>query len=322
MTFEFVLKIHDIRMQCMQFCMDWRHVAFDWSAIRAFLATAEEGSFSAAARVTSSTQPTIGRQVTALEEELGVVLFERVGRGLALTPTGLELVEHARTMGDAALRLSRIAAGQSESLNGSVCISASEVISTYLLPPVLGRIRARHPGIQLELVVTNQVSDLALREADIALRNFRPKDPDLVAKKASEHQAYLYATPEYLRSLGNPETLEQLAQGQFIAFDHTDVFRNGLAELGLLLEPSSFGWVTSNQMVQWALVTQGSGIGVMMAEVGDADPRVVRVLPDRLAFPFSTWITSHREVKTSRRVRTVFDLLVEAWQAPTRVGAG
>lgn len=297
--------------------MDWRHVSFDWSAVRAFLATAEEGSFSAAARATGSTQPTIGRQVTALEEELGVVLFERVGRGLALTPTGLELVEHARGMGEAASRLSRLAAGQSESLNGPVCISASEVISTHLLPPLLSHIRARHPGIQLELVVTNQVSDLALREADIALRNFRPQDPDLVARKVSDHQAYLYATPEYLRSLGPPETLEALAHGEFVAFDQSDVYRKGLAALGLELGPESFGWVTSNQMVQWALVTQGSCIGVMMAEVGDAEPRVVRVLPELLAFPFSTWITSHREIKTSRRVRTVFDMLAEGWLALT-----
>lgn len=297
----------------MRFCMGWRHVSFDWSAVRAFLATAEEGSFSAAARATGSTQPTIGRQVTALEEELGVVLFERVGRGLALTPTGLELVEHARGMGESALHLSRIAAGQSESLSGSVCISAGEVISNYLLPPMLGRIREQHPGIQLELLVTNQVSDLALREADIALRNFRPQDAELVTRKLSDHRGYLYATPEYLSSLGNPETLEELARGEFIAFDRSDVFRKGLAALGLHPEPSRFGWVTSNQLVQWALVTQGSGIGVMMAEVGDAEPRVVRVLPDLLAFPFSTWITSHREVKTSRRVRTVFDLLGELW---------
>jgi DNA-binding transcriptional LysR family regulator len=222
-------------------------------------------------------------------------------------------------MGEAALRLSRIAAGQSESLSGPVCISAGEVISNYLLPPVLSRIRARHPGIQLELVVTNQVSDLALREADIALRNFRPQDADLVARKLSDHRGYLYATPEYLSSLGSPQTLEELSRGEFIAFDRSDVFTKGLAALGLQVRPSNFGWVTSNQMLQWALVTQGSGIGVMMAEVGDTEPRVVRVLPERLSFPFTTWITSHREVKTSHRVRTVFDMLVEAWPALTGV---
>lgn len=292
--------------------MDWQHVAFDWTLIRAFLATAEHGSFSAAARAIDSTQPTMGRQVTALEEELGVVLFERVGRGLVLTPTGLELVEHARAMGEAALRLSRVAAGQSLSLDGPVCISASEIISTYLLPPILSDIRARHPGIQLEVVATNQTSDLARREADIALRNFRPEEPELVARKVRRDEGYFYATPRYLRSLGSPQTLEELSQGSFIAFDRTDGFISVLARYGLHLTPSNFPWVTSSQSVQWALITRGAGIGVMMGVVGDADRRVVRVLPEKLSFPFDTWLTSHREVRTSLRVRTVFDLLAAA----------
>ncbi len=292
--------------------MDWRHVAFDWTLIRAFLATAEHGSFSAAARATDSTQPTVGRQVTALEEELGVVLFERVGRGLVLTPTGLELVEHARAMGEAALSLSRVAAGQSLSLDGPVCISASEIISTYLLPPILADIRARHPGIQLEIVATNQTSDLARREADIALRNYRPQEPDLVARKVRHDQAYLYATPEYLCSLGNPQTLEELARGEFVGFDQSDTYIKGLGHLGLHLSPAHFPWLTTTQAVQWALITRGCGIGVMMAVVGDMDSRVVRVLPDLISFPFDTWLTSHREIRTSRRVRTVFDLLTDA----------
>lgn len=290
-------------------------MGFDWALIRAFLATAEQGSFSAAARAIDSTQPTVGRQVTALEEELGVVLFERLGRGLTLTPTGLELVEHARSMGEAALRLSRVAAGQSLSLDGPVCISAGEVISTYLLPPILAAIRRCQPGIQLELVVTNQTSDLARREADIALRNFRPEETELVARKVRQDVGYLYATPEYLSSLGNPKTLKELEGGEYVAFDHSDVMIKGLAKMGLHLSPSNFAWVTGSQMVQWALITRGSGIGVMMAVVGDADPRVVRVMPEELSFPFATWLTSHREIRTNRRIRLVFDLLAEALQS-------
>src|SRR5690606_35488973 len=188
-------------------------------------------------------------------------------------PTGLELAEHARAMGEAALRLSRVAAGQSLSLDGPVSISASEVISTYLLPPILSDIRARHPGIQLEVVATNQTSDLARREADIALRNFRPQEPDMVARKVRRDEGYLYATREYLCSLGNPRTLEELSRGDFIAFDHSDVFVKGLAKFGLHLTSSNFPWVTTNQSVQWSLITRGSGIGVMMGAVGDVDPR-------------------------------------------------
>src|SRR6185436_11045290 len=109
----------------MHFCMDWRSVDFDWNQARAFLITAEEGSFSAAARALRMAQPTIGRQVAALERALGITLFERVGTSLELTSSGLELVEHARAMGEAATRVSLTATGRASEIAGSVCITAS-----------------------------------------------------------------------------------------------------------------------------------------------------------------------------------------------------
>lgn len=292
--------------------MQWRHLDFDWNHVRAFLATVEEGSLTAAARATGATQPTLGRQVSALEEELGVALFSREGRGLSLTPTGLRLVEHARSMAEQALRFSRVAAGQSLSLDGPICISAGEVIAAHILPPIVADIRARHPGIQIHIVATNQVSDLGGREADIALRNFRPAEGELVARKVREDRGYLYATPDYLASLGCPLSPEGLSTAEFVAFDDSDLFMDGLNAMGLSLGPQNFPWVSANQQVQWALVTQGSCVGVMMETLGDADSRVVRVLPAQFAFPVPLWLTSHREVRTSQRVRTVFDLLVEA----------
>lgn len=294
----------------MRIRMDWRRVGFDWNRARSFLVTAEEGSYSAAARALGIAQPTIGRQVTALEEELGVTLFERVGRGLELTPTGLELVEHVRVMSDAAIRVSRVAAGQSVSLEGPVLISAGEVMAAHTLPPIVAEIRAKHPGIRIHIVATNQSSDLGRREADIAIRNYRPKQPGLVTRKVRDDEGYLYATPAYLASIGDPTTPAELSRAEFVAFDETDAFMDGLNAMGLSVGPESFPWVCANQHVQWALVTQGSGVGVMMAEIGDAEPRVRRALPD-LAFPVPTWLTSHREVRTSRRVRVVFDMLAE-----------
>lgn len=292
--------------------MDWRHISFDWNQTRAFLATADEGSFSAAARATGVTQPTLGRQVAALEEELGVALFERVGRGLSLTPTGLELVEHARGMAEAAQRFSRVAAGQSLKLDGPICISAGEVSAAHVLPPIVAKIRRQFPGIKIEIVATNQVSDLGLRQADIALRNFRPTQEDLVARKVREDRAYLYATSGYLQSIGNPTSLAELSCAEFVAFDESETFMKGLNAMGLDLKAHNFPWTSASQQVQWALITQGSGIGVMMEAIGDADCRVEKVLPNQIMFPVVTWLTSHREVRTSRRVRAVFDLLAEA----------
>ncbi|MCJ7598755.1 MAG: LysR family transcriptional regulator, partial [Methyloceanibacter sp.] len=146
--------------------MNWRSVAFDWNQARAFLATVEEGSLSAAARALGMTQPTLGRQVAALEQELGVVLFERVGRGLTLTPNGLELVDHVRAMRDAASQVSLTASGQSQTIEGSVCISASEAVAAYQLPPILAKLRDIAPGIEVEVVASTAVSDLRRREAD------------------------------------------------------------------------------------------------------------------------------------------------------------
>lgn len=312
MVFACVLKTAKERICDMRICMDWAPIAFDWNRTRAFLVTAEEGSFSAAARALQTTQPTVGRQVTALEEDLGVALFERVGRGLQLTPTGLELVEHVRAMADAALRFSRVAAGQSVSLDGPIRISASTVVAAHFLPDPVRAIRACHPGIDIEILATNEVSDLGRREADIAIRNFRPTQPELVARKVRDGFGYLYATPDYLASLDDASSVEGLSRAEYVGFDRTDAFVNGLNAFGLRLTKRNFPYASADQHVQWALITRGAGIGVMMAEVGDANPYVTRVLPELIEFPLPMWLTSHREVRTSRRVRVVFDMLADA----------
>jgi DNA-binding transcriptional LysR family regulator len=252
----------------------------------------------------------VGRR--GLEEKLGITLFERGGRGLRLTPIGLELVEHVRAMSDAALRISRVAAGQAASLEGPVCISASEIIATYLLAPLVAKIRARHPGIEVEIVASNAPQDLRRREADVAIRNFRPSEPDLVARRLGDREAHFYATPECLRTLGPRVTREALSRATFIGFDRTDAFRKGLGErLGLHLKAESFSVFSQSQHVQWALVRQGLGVGIMMADVGDAEPAVCRVTRDLPPLPAPMWLVTHRDLRTSRRLRVVTDILAE-----------
>ncbi|MEQ9004201.1 MAG: LysR family transcriptional regulator, partial [Pseudomonadales bacterium] len=126
--------------------MNWAAVAFDWNQVRAFLATAEEGSLSAAARVLHQTQPTLSRQVTALERALGVTLFERGHREVRLTGAGLELLEHVRAMAEAANRVSLAASGQSHAIEGHVRITATELLATHHLPAMLRKLRERAPG--------------------------------------------------------------------------------------------------------------------------------------------------------------------------------
>ena len=297
--------------------MDWRSVRFDWNRARAFLVTAEEGSLSAAARALGMTQPTLGRQVTALEEELGVLLFERVGRGLTLTTGGMDLLEHVRTMGEAANHVSLAASGQSQRIEGTICITASEVISAFLLPPILARLRRTHPGVEIKLVASNAIHDLRRREADIAIRSGRPTDPNLVATRLRDTPARLYATPGYVNQLGNPATAADLGRADFIGFGDDDRFLHGLNALGFDLTPKNFPIQVANHMVLWELVKSGLGIGAIIDEIGDAEPLVERVLPLMAPIPVPAWLVSHREVHTSRRVRLVFDLLA-SWLGPSR----
>ncbi|WP_054002961.1 LysR family transcriptional regulator [Shimia sp. SK013] len=295
----------------MHICMDWRSVKFDWNKARAFLVTAEEGSLSAAARALGMAQPTLGRQVDGLEQELGIVLFERVGRGLTLTPSGLELLEHVRDMGEAAGRVSMTALGQSQALEGTICISASETYAAVLLPPIIAKLRIIEPGIQVEIVVANHVSDLRRREADIAIRNFRPTEPDLIAKKIGDADAILYATPDYIEKIGNPTKPYDLRHADFVNMDHGGMMIKGLNTLGLGLTEANFPLLTESYLVMWELVRQGAAIGILDAHIGDADPVVRRVLPDLEPLVFPIWLVSHRELTTSRRIRRVYDFLAE-----------
>lgn len=299
----------------MRFCMDWRQVSFDWNRAKAFLVVAEERSFSAAARVLGLSQPTVGRQVAALEEELGVALFSRAGNVITLTESGADLVEHVRAMREAAARVSLTATGQSLALEGTVCITASELISAYLLPPVVRRLRREHPSIEIELVASNAVRDLRRREADIAVRNFKPTQPELVARKVGDSVAYPYATPEYLARIGDPKSFTKLGGAEFLAFDRTDRMIEYFARMGLALTSKNFPIVSENHLVQWELAKAGAGICMVMSEVGDAEPRVRRVTADFPGIPVPLWLVAHSELATSRRIRVVFDLLAEALSA-------
>ncbi len=290
--------------------MDWRSVKFDWNRARAFLVTAEEGSLSAAARALGMTQPTLSRQVDALEEELSLVLFERAGRGLILTPSGLELLEHVRGMGEAASHVSRAASGQSQSIEGSICIAASEVYSALILPPIIQKLRREYPGISIEIVASNASSDLLRREADIAIRHVASSQPDVITKKIRDDEAFFYATHGYRAMIGNPVSHTDLTDADFLAFANNDPLINVLRAMGLNLTKKNFPIICDNHIAQWQLVKQGVGIGGITKDIGDAEPLVCRIVPDMPPIVVPLWLATHRELNTSKRVRTVFDFLV------------
>ncbi len=291
--------------------MDWRSINFDWNRARAFLVTAEEGSLSAAAKALATTQSTIGRQVSALEQELGVSLFEKVGRGLEITPSGLALIEHVREMGEAANRLSLLATGKSTNIEGSVAITASEAAAVLFLPPLLKELREAQPGIHIEIIASNDSSDLRRREADIAIRNVEPTHAELIARKLPSQPASFYATPDYLQMLGNPERLEDLADAHFVGFVDNAAYIEGLAQIGLKLSKANFPYSTQSHMVHWQLAKSGAAIGVMPNYLGDQEPLVKRIPVEIPAFEVQTWLVVHRELRTSRRIQVVYDFLAE-----------
>jgi len=284
---------------------------FDWNRARAFLVTAEEGSLSAAARALGLAQPTLGRQVDGLEKELGVVLFERFGRGLQLTPAGHELAAHVRAMGDAASRLSMAAFGQSGEIEGRVTISASDAYAGLLLPPILKDLRAAEPRITVEILAENDAADLMRREADIALRNFRPTEPDLVARKLRDAHARIYGAQDYLDTLGPFAEPAELARAQFLAPGHREIFLSMMNQVGIPLTEGHLGLTCTSYLAMWEMVKAGLGLGILDDRLGDADGSVRRALPDYLPFSFPVWLVAHRDIHRNRRLRLVFDFLAE-----------
>jgi DNA-binding transcriptional LysR family regulator len=285
--------------------MDWKSTTFDWNRARAAVVTAETGSLSAAARALGLTQPTLGRQVAALEEELGVSLFTRAGKRMELTEAGLTLVDHFRTMAEAAHAAALAATGQSQEIAGVVTITAAHLYATELLPPILAQIREEAPALRIQVIVSLAMSDLMRREADIAIRHARPDQPDLTAKLVTEHDAALYATPGLL-ALGPLETLP------FIGYDLADTYVGMLHQKGLSIPPDNIAVMAEDSHAQRAMARAGLGVVPLPLWCGDADPVLVRAQPDAPPLVrFPVWLAAHRDLHTSRRIRLVFDRIAE-----------
>ena len=291
--------------------MNWQSIVFDWNHVRAFLATAEEGSLSAAARVLGLTQPTIGRQVTALEDELGIMLFERAGRSLTLTQSGIEVLDHVRAMAEAANKMYLTASGQSQSIEGKVRITASDMMSAYILPPALKQLRTTAPLLEIDVIASNDIRDLLQREADIAIRHVRPEQPDLIARLVREETAHFYAAQSYLDTRGMPALSEELSKHDFISFVDASQMLEYLEPLGLGLTRDNFRLGSESGIVAWELVRAGLGIAVMSDDIAARFPDIEPVLTEVDPFVFPVWLTTHRELHTSRRIRLTFDLLAD-----------
>jgi DNA-binding transcriptional LysR family regulator len=285
-------------------------MSFDWNLAKTLLAVADAGSLSAAARVLGQTQPTVSRQIAALEHALGVTLFERTGRSVALTQVGEELLDHVRSMASGANMLSLAASGKSQSIEGKVLITASELMSAYILPPILGKIVQEAPLLEIEVVADNGIRDLMRREADIAIRHTRPDQPNLIARSVGDQVMRFYASPTYLGIKGEP-TGSDFSAHQIVSYVEADRMLDYLRPVGLNLSRPNFLLSSSSQVVALQLARAGLGLIVLPDQVAMKIDDLVPVANTLKAFTVPTWLVAHRELRTSRRVRLVFDQLVE-----------
>lgn len=287
----------------------------DWSLWRSFGAVVEAGSLSGAARQLGLSQPTLGRHIEALEADLGMLLFERTLQGFRPTDTALKLYEPvanaARALAEAAL----MAEGSGTSLGGTVRITASTIIANYVLPPMLARIRLAHPAVALELVPSDSAENLLLREADIAVRMFRPTQLELVTRKLGAIPLVACAHETYLARRGTPRELAELLAHDLIGFDRSDLIITTARSMGFELTRATFTTRSDSQTALWELLKAGLGIGFAQRQLVVATPGMVAILPDIAFPPLEVWLTTHRELFTSRRIRAIYDALASAFGA-------
>ncbi len=284
----------------------------DWSLLQAFICVAEAGSLSEAARRLGQSQPTLGRQIAKIEAALNTSLFVRQPRGLVLNEAGEALLPMAAQMQEAARRLSLVAAGQSQSLKGTVRITASKVFSHYTLPPILAHIHRAEPEIQLELAPSDSSENLLFGEADIAIRMYRPTQEDVVARKLGTLKTALFAHESYLKARGMPESFTEIGAHDFIGFDRNPAIIDAMRGLGVVRSREDFALRCDDQATYWELAKAGCGIGATQLRLGLATKGMVQVLPDLPMQALPVWLVAAKALRHSPRIRRVYDLLGDA----------
>lgn len=285
---------------------------FDWTLVRSFLAALDHGSLLGAARALNASQPTIGRHIAELESQLGVALFERTGRGLKPLEMALKLADSARAMEQSAHQLQHSVSGTDNAVRGTVRITASQPVACVLLPPLLARMQLALPEVQVELVSSNEVSNLLRREADIAIRMVQPDQSSLVAKRIGKLTLGVYAHRDYLQRAGTPKDAADLLQHTLLGNDKNEDIVRGFVALGFPVTREQFAFRTDDLTAYWQAVRSGIGIGFVADYLARTDSGVVRLLPMLKIPPIPVWLAVHREIRTSKRIRAVYDFLGDA----------
>jgi DNA-binding transcriptional LysR family regulator len=286
----------------------------DWDLLQSLHAVLEAGSFSAAARIRRLTQPTLGRHIDQLERQLGAPLFLRSPRGLQPTDLALAFRPHLADMAAAAGAATRDIAGILSGEGGVVRVTVSEIVGIEVIPPMLARFRAAHPGIDVELTLNNKNDDLSRRDADVAVRMSRPTQNSLVARKVGEIPLGFHATPEYLAAHGTPTSFDDLVKHTLIGFDRAYPELVNNLSIDRPITRDLFSYRTDNDVAQLAAIRAGVGIGVCQTLIGRRE-KLVPVMADQFGFKLDLWIVMHETLRGSPRMRLMFDHLAKEFAA-------
>jgi len=286
-------------------------LSLDWDHYRTFLAILDEGSQSGAARALGLTQPTIARHLDALERAAGKPLFLRSYRGLLPTETALSMRTYAETMAASAAALARAASGDGESPEGTVRISASEVIGIEVLPPILTGLQERYPRLAIELSLSDAIEDLLKQQADIAVRMVEPTQGALVSRKIGGIPIGLFAHKRYLERHGTPKTIADLPAHRLIGFDRQLAYVRDMAKKYPDISDIRFDFRTDSNVAQLAMIRAGGGIGMCQVGLAARDPDLVRLVAGEIDLELMTFLVMHENLRMVPRCRVAFDALTE-----------
>jgi DNA-binding transcriptional LysR family regulator len=284
----------------------------DWDDLRYFLAVQRAGTLARAASQLRINATTVGRRLTALEEQIGARLFDRTPEGYLLTPAGRELLPYAERMESEALALERNVAGADQRLAGTVRLSITEMLATRFLAPHLGRFAERYPEISLDLNCTSRSVSLVRHEADIALRLSRPHEENVVARRLSQVELGLYAARAYLDRQGLPEDAERSLRGhQVLLFADSRAFTIENKWLEARLDGAHVALRSDSVSSVYAAAVAGLGIALMPRLVADVEPVLCRIATRSSPEPRVIWQAVHADLQRSARIQAVLRFLVD-----------
>ena len=285
---------------------------FDWNDLRYFIAVAREGSTLAAAKVLRTSQTTVARRVAALEQSLGVTLFDKRQAGYALTTAGSELLDRAKKVELSAEAFADAASAGARDLTGSVRITSEEIYALSLISPLLPELHQQHPDIIVEVDTTSVLRDLGAGEADIALRSSSNEQPaGLVGRRLGIDDWTLYCSKDYADRHGRPTTVKDLKRHAIVGGGGAKLWQHYQAWLKSLDLEDRVAMHHASSSGLLSAIRSGFGVAVLPCIVGDADPDLIRCIPPRTDHGRVLWLLTHERVRRTPRVRAVIDFLYE-----------